>query len=80
MRAAGFQGPTRVVAVPGYPLNRTAGEIVAAVLSLSTSAPHHFGDRLPAFVDRLRGLVDAASDNGRFTERMREIEIVIWRP
>lgn len=80
MRAAGFTGPTRLTAVPAYPLTRTTDEIVAAVLSLSTSAPHHFGGRLPEFVDRLRALVDAAADNGRFTEHMREIEIVIWRP
>ncbi|GIF74330.1 class I SAM-dependent methyltransferase [Asanoa siamensis] len=76
MRATGFQGPTRITAVPARVVTRTTDEVVAAVLSLSGSAPHLFGDRLPAFVDDLRKLLG----DGPFAERLREIEIVIWRP
>lgn len=79
MRAEGWAGPTRLEVEQPGPVVRPADEVVAAVLSLSGSAPHLFGDRLPAFVDDLRGLLHAASPSGEFSERLREIGVVIWR-
>ena len=80
MRAAGYAGPTRIEVDHGRVLDRSADEIVASVFSLSRSAPHLFGDRLPAFEADLRALLAAASPGGRFSEVRREMALVIWRP
>jgi SAM-dependent methyltransferase len=80
MRAAGYHGPTRVSVGGGEVVERTADEVLSAVFSLSSSAPHLYGDRLSTFDADLRALLAAAAPGGRFTERTREIELVIWRP
>jgi hypothetical protein len=49
------------------------------VYSLSSSAPHLFGDRLGAFDEELWQLLADASDDGRFSEQMRSITVSIWR-
>lgn len=77
-RAAGFTGPQRLE-VSGRVVERTTDEVVAAVYSLSSSAPHLFGDRLQSFDAELRQLLDDASSDGRFSEQMREIAVDIWR-
>jgi SAM-dependent methyltransferase len=77
-RAAGFQGPQRHE-VPGRVVERTAEQVVASVYSLSSSAPHLFGDQLSAFDEQLRQLLADASDEGRFSEQMRSITLSIWR-
>jgi SAM-dependent methyltransferase len=78
MVAAGFQGPQRVPAGGGEVFDRSEDDIVALVFSLSSSAPHLFGDRLEAFEADLRKLLRATSPTGRFSERQRPIELVIW--
>lgn len=79
-RSAGFTGPERIE-VPGRVVERTVAEIVAAVHSLSSAAPHLFADRLPEFDLELGGLLrDAAGDRGRFSEEMRSVALDIWRP
>lgn len=80
MRDAGFTGHTRVEVGGGMVEERSVDEIASAVFSLSSSAPHLFADRLPAFEAYLRGLLSAAARDGRFTERRREVVVVIWRP
>ncbi|WP_203434041.1 class I SAM-dependent methyltransferase [Jiangella asiatica] len=80
MRQAGYAGPARIDVGGGQVVTRSADDVVASVLSLSSSAPHLFGDRLPAFEADLRGLLDAASPAGLFSERTREVGLVIWRP
>ncbi len=75
MRQAGFAGPSRIVLDDGRVAERSADEIVSAVFSLSSSAPHLFGDRLGAFEPDLRELLA----DGRFAERRNAIEVVIWR-
>ena len=77
-RAAGFSGATRL-SVPGRTLVRTADEVVAAVFSLSSSAPHLFGDRLPAFTAELSALLAQSSPEGVFAEEMRPIDLDVWR-
>ncbi|HKT05643.1 MAG TPA: class I SAM-dependent methyltransferase, partial [Rugosimonospora sp.] len=80
MRQAGYTGPTRIAVGGGEVVRRGADEIVAAVFSLSSSAPHHFAGDLPAFEADLRRLLDEASAGGRFAERTHPVDAVIWRP
>ena len=80
MRQAGFTGPTRIDTGGGQVMERGIDEIVAAVFSLSNSAPHLFGDGLPAFEADVRRLLGTTSPTGLFSERTREIALVIWRP
>jgi SAM-dependent methyltransferase len=46
--AAGFTGPTRIE-VPGPVVVRSVDDIAASVFSLSSAAPHLFGEHLDAF-------------------------------
>ena len=64
--------------VPGWVVERSVDDLVAATFSLSGSAPHLFGDRLADFEGELRALlVDAAGDDG-FTERMSPVGVDVW--
>ncbi|MEV7774674.1 methyltransferase domain-containing protein [Kitasatospora sp. NPDC086791] len=76
---AGFAGPQRIVVPGGQPLERTADDTVAGVFSLSSSAPHLFADRRPAFETDLRELLARASPTGLFSERQPSTEVFIWR-
>jgi hypothetical protein len=76
-RAAGFTGPRRLE-LPGVVVERTADQVVAAVLSLSGSAPHLFGSRLPEFEADLRRLLHDTSPAGQFSQHMREIAVDLW--
>lgn len=77
-RAAGFSGPQRIE-VPEWMVERTVEEVVAGVYSLSSSAPHLFGDDLRAFDADLKQLLGEASHTGWFSERMRSVALDIWR-
>ncbi|MFE6866405.1 class I SAM-dependent methyltransferase [Kitasatospora sp. NPDC057692] len=78
LAAAGFAGPRRLVVPGGQALIRTADETVAEVLSISSSAPHLFGPRLPAFETDLRRLLHEASPAGLFSQRQPSTEVFIW--
>ncbi|MDT7800292.1 MAG: hypothetical protein QOI78_3725 [Actinomycetota bacterium] len=78
-RAAGFRGPRRLE-VPGPVVTRDVDDVVAAVFSLSGSAPHLFGNRRERFETELRELLHEASPDGTFSERLREIAVDVWRP
>ncbi|MFJ7214909.1 class I SAM-dependent methyltransferase [Amycolatopsis sp. NPDC098790] len=78
-RAAGFRGPRRFT-VPGRVVTRTVDDVVAGVFSLSSSAPHLFGERRAEFEAGLRELLERASPAGVFTERLREIAVDLWMP
>ncbi|MEV7098361.1 hypothetical protein AB0M80_36530 [Amycolatopsis sp. NPDC051045] len=75
-RAAGFHGPRRFE-VPGRVVTRTVDEVVAGVFSLSSSAPHLFGDRRAEFEAELRRLLEPVET---FTVRLREIAVDLWWP
>jgi SAM-dependent methyltransferase len=77
-RAAGFTGPQRLE-VAGGVVERTADQVVSSVYSLSSSAPHLFGERLDEFDKRLRGLLAQSSADGLFCEQMGSITLDIWR-
>jgi SAM-dependent methyltransferase len=74
-----FVGP-RVVKVPdGRVLTRSVDQVVAAVYSVSSSAPHLFEDRLPAFESDLRRLLAEASPTGVFSQQTGDTALHIWR-
>lgn len=79
MVAAGYSGPTRLVVARGRVLERTEDQVVAGVYSRTSSTPHLFGERLGEFEAELRALLRRTSPRGHFSERTREIELVIWR-
>lgn len=80
MRDAGFGPPLRIEVAGSAEQARTEDQVVASVFSLSSAAPHLFGDRLADFERELRGLLRSVSPGGVFAERMREIAIEVWRP
>ncbi|MCO6010830.1 class I SAM-dependent methyltransferase [Actinoallomurus purpureus] len=80
MRQAGFTGPTRIEVGGNRIVERGVDDIVSAVFSLSSSTPHLFAAELPTFEADLRRLLTQTSDSGRFSERTREIAVVVWRP
>lgn len=80
MRAAGYTGPERVDVGGGTVVERSADDILASVFSLSSSAPHLFGERLEVFEGELRAMLHSASPEGMFCEVTREVSLAIWRP
>jgi hypothetical protein len=48
------------------------------ISSLSSAAPHLFGDQLGRFEADLRELLRSVSPSGRFAERTREIDLALW--
>ncbi|GAA2104019.1 class I SAM-dependent methyltransferase [Actinomadura alba] len=80
MRQAGFTGPSRIEVSGNQIVDRGVDDIVSVVFSLSSSTPHLFAADLPTFETDLRRLLMQTSDNGRFSERTREIAVVVWRP
>jgi hypothetical protein len=77
---AGF-APEQIVPVPDDRcITRSADDVVAWVLSTSSTAPHLFGDQLAAFVDDLRSLLLEASPDGLFTVALSQNRLRIRRP
>lgn len=76
---AGFTGPDRFVLPGGQLLEREAEDVVAFVFSLSSSAPHLFGEQRGAFEADLLRLLREASPSGRFAERVPSTEAFVWR-
>jgi SAM-dependent methyltransferase len=76
---AGFDGPQRLVVPGGQALERTCGDVAAWVFSLSSSAPHLFGERRDAFDADLDRLLREVSPSGRFSERRPSTEVFVWR-
>ncbi|MEU5899686.1 class I SAM-dependent methyltransferase [Streptomyces venezuelae] len=79
LKRAGFAGPQRLVVPGGQVLERSVDDVVAEVFSMSSSAPHLFGDRRDRFETDLRTLLRAASAADRFSERGPSTEVFIWR-
>ena len=78
LRAAGFLA-ARVVPVQGREvLERSVDDIVASAFSASGSAPHLFGPRRQAFETDLRRLLQAASDDGRFSEWLGDVQLDVY--
>jgi ubiquinone/menaquinone biosynthesis C-methylase UbiE len=78
-QAAAFL-PAETVIVPDQRvIELTADDIVARVFSLSSTAPHLFGDRLADFETDLREILARASVTGRFSVRLPDNILRIWR-
>jgi SAM-dependent methyltransferase len=78
-QAAGF-APEEVVSVPDDRiLERSVDDVVAWVLSTSSTAPHLFGDRLAEFERELRALLIETSPDGRFSVPLADNRMRIRR-
>jgi SAM-dependent methyltransferase len=78
VRAAGFRDERLLDVGGGRVFERSEDDVVASVYSLSSAAPHLFGDRLGEFEADLRALLRRTSPDGRFSERAREIALELW--
>ena len=79
-QAGGF-APEELVVVPDERvLQRSVEDVVAWVLSTSSTAPHLFDDRLDDFVRDLRGLLFGVSPEGRFSVALSDNRLRIHRP
>jgi SAM-dependent methyltransferase len=79
-QAAGF-APEQVVVVPDDRiLERSVDDVVAWVLSTSSTAPHLFGNHLDDFVSDLRSLLRDASPEGQFSVALADNRLRIRRP
>jgi SAM-dependent methyltransferase len=79
LRGAGLIGPERIELDTAQIVTRGSDDVVAATFSLSGSTPHLFGDDVGGFEADLRALLDDAAPDGRFSERMRDVALEIWR-
>jgi SAM-dependent methyltransferase len=71
-------GEPRTIFVPGIPdLLRDSESVLSGYLSLSSSAPHLFGDRLEDFVGEVRALLAARSPEGVFWDWPGDTEVVL---
>ena len=78
--AAGF-APEELVVVPDdRVLERSVEDVVAWVLSTSSTAPHLFGDRLDDFIRDLRCLLLDVSPDGRFSVALSDNRLRVRRP
>jgi SAM-dependent methyltransferase len=76
---AGFR-PAQIVTVPdGRVAERTTDDLVALVFSTSATAPHLFGDRQGDYERDLRAILAQASPAGRFSVRLPDNILRIWR-
>ena len=78
-RQAGFL-PAETVTVPDRrAVEQTADDLVARVFSSSSTAPHLFGDRRDDFEADVRKILARASPAGRFSVRLPDNILRIWR-
>jgi SAM-dependent methyltransferase len=78
-QAAGFL-PAETVTVPdGRLFERTADDLIATVFSTSSTAPHLFGDHQQDYETDLRKILAQASSAGRFSVRLPDNIVRIWR-
>jgi SAM-dependent methyltransferase len=76
---AGFL-PAETVTVPDQrAVEQTVDDVVARVFSTSSAAPHLFGDRQEDYERDLRGILAQASLSGRFSVRLPDNILRIWR-
>jgi SAM-dependent methyltransferase len=76
---AGFL-PAEIVAVPDRrAVERTADDVVALVFSNSSTAPHLLGGRRGDYERDMRQILGHASPSGRFSVRLPDNILRIWR-
>ncbi len=79
MLAAGFAAPRRLQAEEAACSSGSEDEVVASVFSRSGSAPHLSATAATSSNVSCARCSGSPSPSGRFSERTREIELVIWR-
>jgi hypothetical protein len=73
-------GVPRQLFVPGIPgLLRDSESVLSGYLSLSSSAPHLFGDRLDDFTGEVRALLASRSAEGIFWDWPGDTEVIMAR-
>lgn len=75
---AGFDGPDEHIVRGGQHLVRTEDDVVAGTFSLSSAAPHLFGEQRDGFEAELRRLLREESPSGVFSERQPSTLVRIW--
>jgi SAM-dependent methyltransferase len=71
-------GPPRTVFAPGKPdLIRDSQSVISGYLSLASSAPHLYGERLEDFTREVNDLLTATSPSGLFWDWPGDTEIVL---
>ena len=76
---AGFL-PAQTVTVPDQrTIERTADDVVARIFSSSSTAPHLFGERREDYEADVREILAQASPSGRFSVRLPDNILRIWR-
>lgn len=78
-RQAGFLPAVTVTVPDGRVAERTADAIVASVFSMSSTAPHLFGSRAGEFEGDVREILARASPEGRFSVRLPDNILRVWR-
>lgn len=66
--------------IPGVVETRTSEQVIAAVLSLSSSTPNLLGDQLLTFQASMRELLARHSPSGLFSQQMNSIVVDVWVP
>jgi SAM-dependent methyltransferase len=79
-QSAGFAPEHIVVVSDDRCITRSVDDVVAWVLSTSSTAPHLFGERLGDFVLDLRSLLLETSPDGRFSIALGDNRLRIRRP
>lgn len=73
-------GEPRSIFVPGIPdLVRDSESVVSGYLSMSSSAPHLFGDRVGDFASDVRELLASRSSEGIFWDWPGDTEVILAR-
>ncbi len=60
-------------------LGNLADDVVATVFSMSSTAPHLFGDRRQDYEGDVREILARASPSGRFSIRLPDSILRIWQ-
>ena len=76
---AGFLPPETVTVPDQRPVERTIDDVVARVFSTSSTAPHLLGDRQEDYERDMREILTQASPSGRFSVRLPDNILRIWR-
>jgi hypothetical protein len=76
---AGFLPAETVTVADQRVIERTIDDVVAAVFSTSSTAPHLFGDRQQDYERDVREILAKASPSGRFSLRLPDNILRIWR-
>jgi hypothetical protein len=77
--AAGFGAPRELPVPAGQTYERSEDDLVASVFSMSSSAPHLFGERRDAFERDLRALLREQVPPGGYRERVRDMAVLVRR-